>query len=672
MRLCFIDFETFWSETHTLKRMSPVEYCVHPETELQFMSVKLQGGPTRVYAGEQDIRRGVESIDWSDVLAVGHNMSAFDAMLMAWRLGIKPAMWGCTLAMARPLHSKTVGLSLAKLVQHYGIGTKDNRALIQTRGRKMADFTAQEIADMRVYNADDTEQCAALFHKLKVHFTPAEMWHIDCNIRMLVEPRFDLDTGLLKTALSVERSNKHKALLDLAKLLRPRLEMEPCYDGADTPDFAADEHREFWSDEAGVAEWVREQMASAPKFSAVLESRGVEVPLKYSKTDPEKQIPAIAKTDEAMEELLDHDDEVVATAARARLSAKSTQLETRIQSFLKTYAAVGRLPVPAHYCGADTTGRDSGFMYNMLNLPRINPDKPKVSDALRNSVRAPKGKVILVRDLSGIELRVNHTLWKVQRSMDGWSAKPNWDLYRDTASRLYTCSLDEVQKPMRHYAKVLELASGYGQGPVTFRQTARIQGGLRLTPTQAEQGIKFWRDRYPEIAARGTGGWSICGDALAYIERGDKVPIDPWGLCTTEQDAIVLPSGRRIRYPGLRQEWVEQYRVVNGERVKKRERVWVYGEGRHRAFMHGPKTDENLVQAMARDVIFPQAIEFWKRTKLRPAHKVYDELVYVVDPSVADELSEMLGEIMRAPPPYWPELVLWSEGSYAETYGACK
>jgi hypothetical protein len=425
-----------------------------------------------------------------------------------------------------------------------------------------------------------------------------------------------------------------------------------------------------------VAEWVREQMASAAKFSAVLEARGVDVPMKWSKTNPDNEIPAIAKTDEAMEELLDHDDEIVSAAARARLSTKSTQLETRIQSFLDTYKVLGKLPVPAHYCGAAQTGRDSGWLYNMYNLSRINKKKPKVGDALRYAVRAPKGKVLLVRDSSGIELRINHTLWKVQRSMDGWAAKPNWDLYRDTAAQLYACDVSAVQDTQRFYAKVLELACGYQQGPITFRQTARVQGGLKLSMPQSEQGVQFWRGRYPEISAKRDaprpGGWAVCHEVLNHIACGGKKTIDPWGMCTTEQDAIVLPSGRRIRYPALRQEWVEQYRTVNGERVKKREQVWVYGEGRHRAFIYGGKVDENIVQALARDIIFAQGLAFWKRSTLRPVHKVYDEFMYVVDPAAADDLSEVLSEEMRRAPSWWPELVLWSEGGIAESYGAAK
>ena len=63
--------------------------------------------------------------------------------------------------MARPIHAKDVGLSLAKLVSHYGLGEKDNFALLQTKGRHLCDFTEQEIADMGTYNKKDVEKMAA-------------------------------------------------------------------------------------------------------------------------------------------------------------------------------------------------------------------------------------------------------------------------------------------------------------------------------------------------------------------------------------------------------------------------------------------------------------------------------------------------------------------------------
>lgn len=933
----FVDLESFWSAEHTLKKMNPVEYCMHPETELISLAIEAKDIEPTVIFGEDAIQAYCDSIDWSDRFVIAHNMSGFDAMLLAWRLGVRPKMWGCTLAMARPIFAKTVGLSLAKLVQHFGIGVKNDAVLHSTRGRHLKDFTPAEIAAMRVYNGDDTSQCKRLFYKLLPYYSTDELWHIDCNIRMLVEAEFELNTTLLETALSVERSNKLAAIMTLAGHLRDE----------NTP--------VDWDDQAAVAEMVRTHMASSAKFSAILESRGVAVPMKRSKTDPTKKIPAIAKTDAAMEELLDHDDEVVAAAARARLSVKSTQLETRIGTFLQTFGILGKLPVPAHYCGADTTGRDSGWLYNMYNLPRIYPDRPRVGDALRNSVKAPEGKVVGVADLSGIELRVNHTLWQVERSTKLWQAKADADLYKDTAAKLFEVEVAAVEKPQRQFAKVVELACfagdtlvltdsgakpiesvsvldwvwdglewvrhegvvcreqketvqmlgvaatadheiltahgwrawsevcsdqtllqsalsmatspslpgstatpggslsasahaggagswlgatsnaapapdarhaqnklrggracstvertsppavepdavswrdcpppstgvitqptrgtattaggasvsgrsgepapcgswstsphslggtlpdstwtastttegmsqaicgssraertpetaepsepwsnasptwrpnspvydllncgprnrftvltdagpvlvhncGFGIGPDKFRDTARIQGGLKLTPQEAKTGVYGWRDITPEIAGE-EGGWAVCDDILNYVAEGSSVYVDPWQLMKTEKDAIILPSGRRIRYPNLRQELRLRHREVDGELVSRYEPTWVYAEGRHEAYLYGGKVDENLVQALARDVIFPNAIEFWRRTGYRPKHKVYDELVYLWPPGEAEALLAELQQVMRTAPKWWPSLVLWSEGDIAPTYGAAK
>ena len=63
-------------------------------------------------------------VDWSQYWVVGHNLSGFDSMILSWRMDIKPKLWGCTLAMARPIHAKDVGLSLAKLVAHYKLGVQ--------------------------------------------------------------------------------------------------------------------------------------------------------------------------------------------------------------------------------------------------------------------------------------------------------------------------------------------------------------------------------------------------------------------------------------------------------------------------------------------------------------------------------------------------------------------
>lgn len=651
MQITALDFETFWSQDYSLSKMTPLEYVMDPRFELISCAIKIDHYPTDVLWGEAEIRRTFAKLDWSTKMVIGHNMSAFDAYVMAYRLKINPKLWGCTLAMARPIHAKTTGLSLAKLVAHYadeliamGIKpVKDNTALVQTRGKHLADFTPAERHAMEVYNTDDDDQCYGLFQILRRHYTAAELWQIDALIRMRTEPKFKLDRARLEVAASIERDRKYAALLELAKLLK--LDR---------------------SDPAAAVEAVRTELASAPKFASLLEARGVEVPMKPGKPNPDgsqKLIPALAKTDEAFLELQEHEDTVVATAALCRLDVKSTLLETRIAKLLKAEELAGKLPVPLRYCGADTTGRDSGEEYNMQNLPRIVPDKPKVSDALRYSVEAPPGYVVMVADQSGIELRVNHFLWKVPSSMALFGADPKADLYRRFAAKYYGKTPEEIVKDERQFGKVCQLGLGFGSGPVTFRRMARTQYGVRISEEDAESAVATWRDEYNEIKE----GWKACAMAILDVADGREMQVDPWGLVHTCHEGFVLPSGRLIRYPELRKR-------EDGEWPDGRPKwSWFYGVGKaNTARITGPKADENIVQALARDSIFDVAIEFFKLTGLRPALRVHDELVYVVPERDAPELLTLLQSLLRKPPKWWPQLVVWSEGSFGPNYGAAK
>lgn len=198
---------------------------------------------------------------------------------------------------------------------------------------------------------------------------------------------------------------------------------------------------------------------------------------------------------------------------------------------------------------------------------------------------------------------------------------------------------------------------GFGSGAATFQKVAKLMGGVALTLKESEQITYRWRDEYEEIVS----GWKACEAALPYILAGDKVyEVDPWGLVTTEKGALVLPSGRRIRYPALSVEKVGKYKE------------WEYGEGRHRTKIYSGKIDENIVQALARDIIADNAYTVFKELKLRPSLMVHDELVYVVPEDQAQHVLDTVQRIMRTPPVWWPELITWSEGDIAQSYGEAK
>ena len=650
MKPIYLDFETYWDTTHTLSRMSPTEYIQHPDTEIISVSIKEGDEPTYVLFGEDNIRTHMQAMDWSDAMAIGHNMSGFDSMILAWRLGINPKMYGCTAAMARSQYSKTsvffggkslTGVSLKKLAYEFGVGAKLDLEATNTKGKHLANFSEDEIASMEEYNKVDTDLCAKLFKKLAKGFPKQELVLIDMTTRMLVEPKLLLDAPKVHQALKLVKEEKRDSLLQLAKAL-------------DIGTFVANR-----LNGTSIEETVRTELASAAKFGALLEKLGVPVPMKVSPSNPAKMTPALAKTDEAFIALQTHKNPLVAAAAMARLEVKSTLLETRLEAFLQTAAVCGgKIPVPLKYAGADTTGRWSGEQYNMQNLPRIGAS-PKPSDALRMSLLAPPGHKVIVSDLSGIELRVNMFLWKVPYAMALFEASPDKaDLYRYFAAHnLYNIDEIQVTKTQRQVGKVAHLGLGFGAGGATFQKVAKLMGGVDMSLDEATKVVDAYRSAHAEIAT----GWKTFQNKLTNIKQGVESAIDPWGMCVTEQNAVRLPSGRRIYYPDLKQE-----RDDNGKME------WWYGNGRTRARIYAGKGVENIVQALARDVIAEHAVKFFKATGMRPALTVHDELVYVVPEDSAEQSLEQLQAIMRQGVSWWPELVTWSEGDIASCYGEAK
>jgi DNA polymerase len=406
-----------------------------------------------------------------------------------------------------------------------------------------------------------------------------------------------------------------------------------------------------------TVEEVKKVLGSTPKFRSFLENRGIEVETKVSPTTG-KKTPALAKTDPFMESLLEHEDELVRAAAEARLDVKSTILETRIRRFIKiANMFYQKMPIALRYYGADTTGRYSGtFKLNQQNLPRVGK-KAKISDVLRKSLRAPEGYQVVVADLSGIEMRVNHFLWKVPYSTELWTNDPKADLYRAAGERWHGRAITDEE---RHVEKIKALGLGFGAGAATFKSVARVMGGLTLTDEEATAAVNSWRNMHHEIV----NGWRTCHGALQQVLHGGRTLIDPWGMCSAEKGRIVTPKGQ-ILYPSIH--------IENDPKTGKPE-YW-YGTGRNRARIYAGKVTENIVQHLARHVITDVMLAFAKTDlgkKYRLAHTVHDELVYVVKDKDAQDVLDQLQVIMRTPPQWWPELCTWSEGGLGQTYGDAK
>jgi len=119
-----------------------------------------------------------------------------------------------------------------------------------------------------------------------------------------------------------------------------------------------------------------------------------------------------------------------------------------------------------------------------------------------------------VADLSGIELRVNHFLWKVESSMSLFKADPEKaDLYKDFASKLYEKPVGEVTKEERQVGKVAHLGLGFGAGAKTFQNVAKLMGGVDLSEEESQNVVDKWRNTYDDIKQ----GWRTCHDMLPWM-----------------------------------------------------------------------------------------------------------------------------------------------------------
>lgn len=629
MRIWYSDLETFWSTQHTLTKMNPAAYCMHRETELQSMSCAFDDDPMQFIRGEADMRYYIKHQDWSDVLVVGHNMSQFDSMLLAWRLGLRPKMWGCTLAMARAVYRAEVGGSLKALCDHLQIGSKGNLEAIGTKGRKMDSFSEEEWQAMEKYNNMDTHLCRLLFKHLLKHTPVRELKVIDMTIRMLIYPKIHVDTAMLKAAHEEETKRKTDAIDELREQLGLPFEAD-----------------------------IKKALMSNPQFAELLRSLDVEPPVKISPTTG-RETYAFAKDDEGLLALREHENPLVGSAVETRLGIKSSMLETRIETFLEMADATGgRMPIALNYAGAHTWRWSGGFKANQQNLPRVPRDKEgnivsKISNALRNCLAAPPGHKIVVADLSGIELRVNHFLWQVRSSMDLYYQNAEADLYKEFAAKFYGIKVEEVTKQQRQFAKMMQLALGFGMGWRKFRVKAKSEG-YDLSDREAADAVAKWRAVYDSIAY----GWELCNNHIQAIHDGEKFAIDPWGFCVTGKNHIKTPEGI-LRYPALHLEVVTH-------RLKE----WTFGKGRHKSKIYGGLLCENLVQHLARQVLVTQMLEIQKRYPI--AHTVHDEVILVVREEEAEEALDFMLTTMKTPPQWWPEIVLFAEGDIGGRYGECK
>lgn len=124
MNLITLDFETFFSDDYTLKKLTTEAYIRDPRFEALCVGIKeIKDTPT-IWVSQSDIADALQAVPWHETACLCHH-AHFDGLILSHHYGIKPAMWFDTLSMARLLLGNHVSASLGALAKHFELPEKN-------------------------------------------------------------------------------------------------------------------------------------------------------------------------------------------------------------------------------------------------------------------------------------------------------------------------------------------------------------------------------------------------------------------------------------------------------------------------------------------------------------------------------------------------------------------
>lgn len=599
MNIVTFDFETYFDDEYTLRKLTNEAYIRDPRFQVLGCGFVFPDGQKFYADGPTNVRSFLNSQNWSDTGLLAHH-AAFDGLILSHHFGITPKFWFDTLSMARHWIGNHLRVGLEQLAHYFELKPK-NVPYDDFKGIRWENLMLtirKELGEGCVHDCDLTWQ---IFQRLmKDGFPQEELRVIDMTIRMATEPKIIGDVNHFRQIRDDEWMSKNAKLHAL-----------------------------------GVTE---KQLGSNEQFIALLKAEGVEPQYKEGKNGP---IPAFAKTDDFMRELLDDPNARVADLAAAKLDVRSTIDETRAGR-LADMAQRGAMPVYLNYCGADTLRWSGGDKVNYQNFGRKSP--------LRRGLRAPKGYKFAVYDKSQIECRLLNFMardwWMIELFREGK------DPYLPLASAICGFAVDPSDKARRGMGKQGELSCGYGSGWFTFQRTAKSGAygpPVDLSDEQAKHAVNTYRRKH-------AGVLELWKEGHVVIRRLSAKEQMVWRDLVELKDGYLYgPSGARMRYSlrwdpdaGEKGSWLRRKR--DGWR-----KIW------------GGVIVQNVMEMLARINLHQGMLEL-QSMGMRPVGTVHDEVWFLHPESEADAMHAECMRVLSKSPPWAPELPIAVEGVMGEGY----
>lgn len=610
MQFIVIDFETYFDQDFTLKKLTTEAYIRDVRFEVHGAGIQWPDG-LRVWYDAADLPEMFQQIDWDNTACLAHH-AHFEGLILSHHYNRRPRVWLDTLPMARLILGNHVRVGLEHLATLFKLAPKSvpYDLFKGQHWQELAPSVRCLVSDGCLHDLGLTWD---IFQQLLPAFPTEELEIVDMTIRMFTEPLLEGDVPALQLIQANEAARK-QGMLD-------RLQVT-----------AAD----LGSDEI---------------FATILRTRfDIEPETKITAKGNIKY--AFAKTDPFMVDLLEDADEELQTFAEARIGIKSSIDQTRAGR-LEGMARRGPLAVYLTPYAAHTTRWGGGDKLNWQNFKR--------RGEIRRGIKVPAGTKRIKADKSQIECRyLNYFAgqWDViERFASGA------DPYTGIASKAYG---EHVYKPAkgdprkaememkRGTGKQLELSCGYGAGGHTIVVTAaKGTYGPPVYITE-EKGIE-WRDLYRHEHPCVLDYWRQAEWALRRLAGGETFQ---WSGFRCAAGRVYLPNECCLIYDQL--QW---HTTESGDSF------WRYWTRRGWKKLWGGSFTENLIQAIARVDMSQTLLRIAARAPwIKIVNLEHDAAIGVILDTYTEQAQIIFREEFTRPPVWCPDIPLSCDISTGERY----
>ena len=291
-------------------------------------------------------------------------------------------------------------------------------------------------------------------------------------------------------------------------------------------------------------------------------------------------------------------------------------------------------------------------LYNNENLSSL------LSQLIRTTFIPKKNHRFIIADFSAIEARIIAYLSNEKWRIDVFNT--HGKIYEASASKMFKVDINEITKEseLRQKGKIAELALGYQGGVGALVSMGAYN--MNLCESELIEIVKAFRSSNPNIVKL----WNNAQKAfIEAVKNKSVVHIDKNISFIYEGNIlfIKLPSGRRLSYirPKIDYDNIFNKYIITYEGIdpttKKSKRLTTYGG----------KLVENIVQAIARDVL-GEAMMNLRNKGFNIVMHVHDEIVLEVEDKISS--IEEICEIMCKENKYLKGLKLKADGFESKYY----